>query len=114
MLRGLNILESQNKKSGENSVKKKLDDEIAKMKLVQASQAAKSIMYSRQHFLSIEINQTARVLAQGNSKTSYPDKMISKTGKKVNTLKDKLDILTDYYSDLYKSSHPAESCIKHF
>lgn len=50
MLTGIAKLEAQQKKAGEDSINRELDVEISKLKLLQASQAAKSIMYSRQQF----------------------------------------------------------------
>lgn len=70
--------------SGDDSVKKKLDDDdVIKLKLVQASQAAKSITYSGYRDKPNKL--LARVLAQGNFKTSLPDGIASKTGREANS-----------------------------
>lgn len=47
MLKKITNLEAQHKLSGEDSIKRNLDVELSKLKLLQASQAAMSVMYSR-------------------------------------------------------------------
>lgn len=47
ILQNIAILEAQHKVSGEDNVKRKLDMETSKLKLLQTSKAAKSILYSK-------------------------------------------------------------------
>lgn len=110
-------LEAQHKATGRQTFKEELDLKISKLKLIEASCAAKSIMYARQQMFDFRDKPNkllARILAQGHLRQSIPGVMISKTGEEVCLLGDKLKVFSEYYNDLYKSTQPDENVIQCF
>lgn len=98
MLKEITILETEHKETGKESIKEKLDEEIIMLKLVQAPMAAKSVMYYRQQYFEYRDKPNklmARVLDQGNPRTTIPDVMFTKPGKKVSFVEDKLEVFTE-------------------
>lgn len=56
----------------------------------------------------------ARILAGITKKPFLSEYMLSKTGKEVNTIKDKLKVFSDYYEELYTCFEPTEEEIDTF
>lgn len=118
LLKDIAKLDTQHKKYAEVSVKKELDFKISKLKLLQTSQEAKSILYTRQQYFEYRDKPNrllARVLAQDHLKVPISDIMMSRNVKEVRSLEGKLQVLTEeFYIELYKSTDPCDKNIKDF
>lgn len=53
------------------------------------------------------------ILVDSNSKPSIADVMVSKNGMEVQLIPDKLDLLSDYYNELYCSSASMQQTCRH-
>lgn len=117
LLNDIAKLETQHKKSAEESVKKNLDFKISTLKLLHTSQSAKSILYTRQLYFEYRDKPNrllAQVLAQDHSKAPISDIMMSRNRKDVRSLEGRLQVVTQYYTELYKSTYPCDDNIKDF
>lgn len=81
LLNDIAKLETQHNRLAEESVKKNLDLKISKLKLLQTTQAAKSILYTRQQYFEYRyiLNRLlARVLAQDYPKASISEHNVNR------------------------------------
>lgn len=79
------------------------------------SQAAKSLLYAKQHLFEYRDRtnkKLASILAQRKSMQSLPEVMVAINREEVNSMPDKLMVFVEYYYQLYDTSNPSElECI---
>lgn len=113
----IGLLERQYELTGNKDIKWDMEVKTNIFKLLDASQAAKEIMYARQHFFEYHDKpnkQLAQVLAEDKGQHKMPEVMMNKDGEKLAALEDKLCIFAPYYTELYKSMDLSEENIKSF
>lgn len=103
LLNKIAMLEAKHKATGLKSIKKELDIKLGKLNLLEASQAAKSLLYAKQHLFEYRDRpnkQLANVLAQSKSMQSMSDSMVTINIEKVISMPDKLKVFAEYYNQL--------------
>lgn len=68
-------------------------------------------------YLNLRTNQIkllAKLLADQKGNSGLPESMISRRGELVHSVKEKLQVLVDYYKELYKSFEPGETEVDKF
>lgn len=110
-------LEERYKRTPTQKMKWRLDAETSKLKLIEVTQAARELMFSKQR--TFEYRDTpnmflAKILSDKHSRTLMPTYLMSRGGTMVDAVQDKLRIFADYYEKLHKSSQPEMKDIDRF
>lgn len=77
--------------------KYELDTKLNEIKLIEATEAAQEIMYTKQQYFKYRNKpnkQLAKVLAESTAKPSIADVMVAKDGDKIESISGKLDLLS--------------------
>lgn len=97
--------------------KQRLATETSKLKLAEATQAAREIMFGRQRAFEFRDKPSKclmRLLSEEKRESRMPACMINKERQKVKAISNKLQVFVGCYEDLYKSSSPEEERIGKF
>lgn len=106
-LRELGQLEEEHKWVPMQEVKQRLDLEVAKLKLVEATQVANYIMYIKHKTFEYRDKPNAhlaRISLGVRRKYFLPECMTAMDGREVRSIKDKLKTFADYCQEQYTSS----------
>lgn len=85
-------LDAQHTVTRPHELKHELEEKVSVLKLIEATHAAKDVMYARQHILKYRDKpnkQLARILAESRENQVIPDIMVTKGGAEVGLLKNK-------------------------
>lgn len=113
----IRCLEQNHKQKPTREMKDRLDAQMAKFKLIEASQVAKQIMYSKQRTFEYRDKPNtllARMLTTKQESFRLPLSMTTYKGIQVDSVPDKLQVFVEYYQQLYQSSGPEMEKIKDF
>lgn len=90
---------------------------ISKLKLTEASQEAKEIIFAKQRLFEFRDKSNkllAKLLAHQKGSSGLPESMKSTRGELVHSVKEKLQVFVDSYEELCKSLQPAETEVDNF
>lgn len=109
LLNDITTFEAKYKATGSGSLKQELNIKISKLHLMEASLAAKSMLYAKQHLFEYREKpnkQLARILAQHTSMQPLSDCMVTSNGDEVISIPDKLKGFVEDPNPLYDTTNP--------